>query len=120
MTNGNPEVPPTGGEDEVDDEFGNCCEELKEAMSGEEFEPLIAVGEDGILYLSVGMVDMEDEDEPGMVDHPLYFCPFCGTELQTEETVAALADSDEDGDDDDDADDDSSSNDDGNPPPRMS
>ena len=51
-------------------------------MSGEEFEPLITVGEDGVLYMSVGLIDLEEE-EPGMVDHPLFFCPFCGTKLQT-------------------------------------
>ncbi|MTD94872.1 hypothetical protein GIW81_11070 [Hyphomicrobium sp. xq] len=57
-------------------------------MSGEEFEPLITAGEDGVLYMSVGLIDLEDE-EPGMVDHPLFFCPFCGTKLQTVEEVRA-------------------------------
>jgi hypothetical protein len=71
-------------------EFGSCCPHLKEAMSGVDFEPLINVGEDGVLYLSVGMVDLEGE-EPGIVDHPLYFCPFCGTPLQTVEEVEAKA-----------------------------
>lgn len=68
--------------------FGSCCEELQEAMGGEEFEPLITVGDDGVLYMSVGMVELEDE-EPGMVDHPIFFCPFCGTGLQTPEDVRA-------------------------------
>ena len=68
--------------------FGSCCGELKDAMSGEEFEPLLTVGEDGVLYMSVGLIDLEDE-EPGMVDHPLFFCPFCGTKLQTVEEVRA-------------------------------
>ncbi len=58
-------------------------------MSGEEFEPLITVGDDGVLYMSVGLIDLEQEDEPGMVDHPLFFCPFCGTKLQTVEEVDA-------------------------------
>ena len=66
--------------------FGSCCEELQEAMSGEEFEPLITVGDDGVLYMSVGMVELEDE-EPGMVDHPIFFCPFCCNVLQTPEDV---------------------------------
>jgi len=57
-------------------------------MSGEEFEPLLTVGDDGVLYMSVGLVDLEDE-EPGMVDHPVFFCPFCGTQLQTDEEVRA-------------------------------
>jgi hypothetical protein len=69
--------------------FGSCCVELKEAMSGQDFEPLIVEGPDGILYMSVGIVDLEDEDEPGMVDHPLLFCPFCGTRVQTIEEVQA-------------------------------
>jgi len=38
--------------------------------------------------LSVGLIDLEDE-EPGMVDHPLFFCPFCGTKLQSVEEVRA-------------------------------
>jgi hypothetical protein len=70
------------------DLFGTCCSELKDAMSGNEFEPLITVAENGVLYMSVGMIDMED-DEPGMVDHPLFFCPFCGTRLQSVEEVRA-------------------------------
>jgi hypothetical protein len=71
-----------------DHKFGSCCNELKEVMSGEEFEPLVTVGNDGVLYLSVGLVDLEEE-EPGMVDHPLFFCPFCGTRLQTADEVVA-------------------------------
>ncbi|MFN3869058.1 MAG: hypothetical protein ACK4MF_08340 [Hyphomicrobiaceae bacterium] len=69
-----------------EEEFGSCCSELKEAMSGKEFEPLIQVGEDGILYMSVGLIDIEGE-EPGMVDHPVFFCPFCGTELQARDEL---------------------------------
>lgn len=71
-----------------DGTFGSCCEELKEAMSGVEFEPLITIGEAGILYMSVGLIEMDD-DEPGMIDHPLFFCPFCGTKLQSVEEVRA-------------------------------
>lgn len=70
----------------ADHTFGSCCEELKDAMSGEDFEPLITVAEDGVLYMSVGLVDMED-DEPGMVDHPVFFCPFCGSKVQSVDDV---------------------------------
>ncbi|HRN89493.1 MAG TPA: hypothetical protein PK271_12900 [Hyphomicrobium sp.] len=83
--------------------FGSCCEELQEAMSGEEFEPLITVGDDGVLYMSVGMVELEDE-EPGMVDHPVFFCPFCGSGLQTPEDVKAKTGDDDEEDDEDDED----------------
>lgn len=71
--------------------FGTCCEELNQVMSGDEFEPLITVGGDDILYMSVGLIDIE-EDEPGMVDHPVFFCPFCGTKLQDSEEVRARLD----------------------------
>lgn len=64
-------------------EFGSCCEELKEALSSEDFEPLITVGDDGVLYMSVGLVQSEDDEEPNIVDHPVFFCPFCGTKLQS-------------------------------------
>ncbi|MEQ8824003.1 MAG: hypothetical protein RIC14_06500 [Filomicrobium sp.] len=66
--------------------FGSCCDELKQVMSGEDFEPLITVGNDNVLYMSVGLIDI-DEDEPGMVDHPVFFCPFCGTKIQDADEV---------------------------------
>jgi hypothetical protein len=78
---------PSGGQ-APSSEFGSCCKELKEAMSGNEFEPLISVGEDGVLYMSVGLIELES-DEPGMVDHPLFFCPFCGKRVQTADDVHA-------------------------------
>ncbi len=77
--------------------FGSCCDELKEAMAGEDFEPLVSEGRDGVLYLAVGLIDLDD-GEPGVVDHPMYFCPFCGTRLQTEEEVQAKAEADPDDD----------------------
>jgi hypothetical protein len=78
------------------DGFGSCCSDLAGAMSGEEYEPLITVGDDGVLYMSVGLVELEDE-EPGMVDHPVFFCPFCGKGLQTpDEVKAKTGDDDED------------------------
>jgi hypothetical protein len=70
--------------------FGNCCEGLKDALTSEEFEPLMAVDDQGVLYMSVGLLDAEGE-EPNMVDHPMYFCLFCGTKLQTEQEVEAKA-----------------------------
>ncbi|MFM9848780.1 MAG: hypothetical protein ACKVP3_16630 [Hyphomicrobiaceae bacterium] len=68
--------------------FGTCCDVLKDAMSDQDFDPLIAVGDDGILYMSVGLVDVE-ETEPGMVDYPVLFCPFCGKGLQTDAEIDA-------------------------------
>jgi hypothetical protein len=69
--------------------FGNCCEGLKDALTSEDFEPLIAVDDAGVLYMSVGLLDAQGEEEPNMVDHPMYFCPFCGAKVQSEEEVEA-------------------------------
>jgi hypothetical protein len=80
--------------DNGDHKFGSCCNELKETMSGEDFEPLITVGEGDVLYMSVGLIEMEDE-EPGMIDHPVFFCPFCGARLQSVEEVRAKSGSDD-------------------------
>ena len=68
--------------------FGSCCSELKEAIDGQDFEAVITVGDDGVLYMTVGLIDLEEED-PALVDHPLFFCPFCGTRLQTADEVKA-------------------------------
>ena len=78
------------GNGEGGKEFGGCCAELKEVLKAEEFDPLMAVGEDGVLYMSVGLLDMED-GEANMIDHPIFFCPFCGTRVQTAEEVEAKA-----------------------------
>ena len=66
--------------------FGSCCEELKEALTSQDFDPLITVGDDDVLYMSVGLIDLEDEDA-SIVDHPIFFCPFCGSKLQSPDEV---------------------------------
>ena len=35
------------------------------------------------------LAEAEDEDDPNMVDHPVFFCPFCGTKVQSPEDVDA-------------------------------
>lgn len=69
-------------------EFGSCCDELKEVLVAQDFDPLIATGDDGILYMSIGMLDA-DGGEANVIDHPVFFCPFCGTKVQTPEEVEA-------------------------------
>jgi hypothetical protein len=71
--------------------YGSCCRDLNEVLGAEDFDPLLYVGEDGVLYMSVGVVEMESDEESGFLDHPIYCCPFCGTRLQTAEEVEAKA-----------------------------
>lgn len=69
--------------------FGTCCETLGGAMSDDEFDPLISVGDDGILYLAVGsVIDDDDDEDAAIVEHPVFFCPFCGTKVQDPDEVA--------------------------------
>ena len=70
--------------------FGECCDSLKDAMQGEDFEPLIAVDDDGVLYMSVGLLGLDgQQDEANTIDYPVFFCPFCGTKLQSPEEIDA-------------------------------
>ena len=69
--------------------FGSCCEIMKDVLESDEFEPLLATDENGILYMSIGLTEGESEDDPNMVDHPVFFCPFCGGKVQSPEDVDA-------------------------------
>ena len=78
--------------------FGSCCEELKEALEGgDDFEPLITVGSNEVIYITIGLFESTGDVGPALVDHPLFFCPFCGTKLQTPEEVEAKGASDSEG-----------------------
>ncbi len=43
--------------------------------------------EDGVLFLTIGVAQMPNQ--VGVFTKPVRFCPFCGTELQTAEQIAA-------------------------------
>lgn len=58
-----------------------CCSALDAVLTADEFEPCFTVDDDGVLCLTVGITDIE-EDEPTLVLEPIIFCPFCGTRLQ--------------------------------------
>lgn len=59
-----------------------CCSALDAVLTAEEFEPCFTVDDDGVLCLTVGITDIEEE-EPTLVLEPIIFCPFCGTRLQS-------------------------------------
>ena len=58
-----------------------CCSALDAVLGADEFEPCITIDDDGVLCLTVGIADIEEE-EPTLVLEPIIFCPFCGTKLQ--------------------------------------
>jgi len=58
-----------------------CCSAMNAVLTSDEFEPCFTVDDDGVLCLTVGITDIE-EDEPTLVLEPIIFCPFCGTRLQ--------------------------------------
>ncbi|HEU4402005.1 MAG TPA: hypothetical protein VFT43_07850 [Candidatus Polarisedimenticolia bacterium] len=68
-----------------DEPFGSCCEGLRKAMTMPK-ESMFRQEDNGILYLAVGYVDTAEG--PGWFAHAVLYCPFCGTQIQDEETVA--------------------------------
>ena len=58
-----------------------CCSALDAVLTADDYEPCFTVDDDGVLCLTVGITDIE-EDEPTLVLEPIIFCPFCGTRLQ--------------------------------------
>jgi hypothetical protein len=70
-----------------------CCEELAEAVSPDTNAGLIE-HDSGLILLNLG--EREEEGETGLMLTTIHFCPFCGTEIQTDEDIeAALGDVEE-------------------------
>jgi hypothetical protein len=65
---------------------GFCCEELEDAVSQDPADSLIE-HDSGLILLNLGQ--REEDGETGVVLATIRFCPFCGTEIQTDEDVEA-------------------------------
>ena len=68
-----------------------CCDELRKTLAaGEDRMLKLLDGDSGPLVLSSHSVWGKAGGAPakGRVMAPVYFCPFCGTRLQTREGVA--------------------------------
>ena len=63
-----------------------CCEELEESVSSDPEASLIE-HDSGLILLNLG--HREEEGESGVVLATIRFCPFCGTEIQTDEDIEA-------------------------------
>lgn len=47
------------------------------------------IEDNGLLYFTVGY--MKTDQGPGFYDQAVIFCPFCGKQLQTRESIATKA-----------------------------
>jgi hypothetical protein len=65
--------------------FGTCCKDMEHARTAVP-QSFFRVEDNGVLYLTVGMV--QTEQGPGFFDQAVFFCPFCGTALQTRDEVS--------------------------------
>ena len=66
--------------------FGSCCKDLKDAIDSSLVpNSFFMVGENGVLYLTIGYVNTNDG--PGFFDQAVIFCPFCGKKLQDEDEI---------------------------------
>jgi hypothetical protein len=72
----------------IDSNFGNCCNDLKEAMTKPP-NSFFRIEENGVLYLTIGYVDTKDG--PGFFDQAVIYCPFCSSQLQTKKEIAKKA-----------------------------
>ena len=62
--------------------FGDCCHDLNDAMTVPQKRSFFV--QNGVLYLTVA-----GSDAAGWFDQAILYCPFCGTQLQTKEKIAA-------------------------------
>ncbi|MDG2528390.1 hypothetical protein [Caulobacter endophyticus] len=63
-----------------------CCDELEDAVSSDAEASLIE-HDSGLILLNLGQ--REVDGETGAVLTTIRFCPFCGTEIQTDEDIEA-------------------------------
>lgn len=78
--------------------LGGCCDGMKKAIDGD-FRSHFHIQEDnGVLYLSIGHLDIKqgqeympgrtaEKDMIGWFDQAVMYCPFCGVELQTKDSI---------------------------------
>ncbi len=70
------------------DKFGTCCKDMADALALPP-QKFFRVEDNGVLYLTIGY--LQTDKGPGFYDQAVIFCPFCGTQLQTKEQIAAVA-----------------------------
>jgi hypothetical protein len=70
------------------DEAGNyCCEDLEACLGAGGEDAALFEHESGLILLNAGRVEQDGEEGALLVT--VQFCPFCGTELQSDEDIDA-------------------------------
>lgn len=65
---------------------GYCCDDM-EACLGAGAEAALFEHESGLILLNAGRTERDGEEGDLLIS--VQFCPFCGTELQTDEDIDA-------------------------------
>jgi hypothetical protein len=64
-----------------------CCEKLQHAISVGDSQTFAVL--DGALFVAIGYSEqkVDGKNELAWFHEAVFFCPFCGTELQTRDSV---------------------------------
>lgn len=65
---------------------GYCCDDMETCL-GASSEAALLEHESGLILLNAGRTEQDGEE--GSLFFTVQFCPFCGTELQTDEDIDA-------------------------------
>ena len=64
-----------------------CCEDLETCLSAGGEDAAVFEHESGLILLNAGRIEQDGEE--GALLLTVQFCPFCGTELQSDDDIDA-------------------------------
>ena len=64
-----------------------CCEDLEACLAAGGEDAALFEHESGLILLNAGRVEQEGEE--GALLFTVQFCPFCGSELQSDDDIDA-------------------------------
>ena len=64
-----------------------CCEDLETVLATGGEDAAVFEHESGLILLNAGRIEQDGEE--GALLLTVQFCPFCGTELQSEDDIDA-------------------------------
>ncbi|MBN9320257.1 MAG: hypothetical protein J0I28_11270 [Caulobacterales bacterium] len=73
---------------ELGDDVSNyCCEDLETVLATGGEDAAVFEHESGLILLNAGRIEQDGEE--GALLLTVQFCPFCGTELQSDDDIDA-------------------------------